>query len=69
MKINKERIKHNLKTFVEESPEKVLLLAVGTLPVLTKLMQANTERQNSKTWRKEVQRREIATYDKYGKKK
>jgi hypothetical protein len=47
----------NLKRQAEEQP--LVALAVGTaaLAAVTRLMQANTERTNSRTWSKEVERR------------
>ena len=51
----------NLKKQVEDNP--VAALAVGAMVITasTKLMQANTERNNSRTWAKEVDRRRMTS--------
>lgn len=48
---------NNLKRQMEENPAGVLGFGVGALATLTQLGKMNIERKNSKTWRKEVNRR------------
>jgi hypothetical protein len=48
----------NLKKQVEEQPLLAAGIAVMALSGLTKLLNANTARRNSSTWRREVKRRE-----------
>jgi hypothetical protein len=47
----------NLKSAAEESPLIAVGVAVAGVSALTKLLNANTERKNSKAWAKEVDRR------------
>jgi hypothetical protein len=47
-----------LKQQVQDQPLLAAGIAVMALSGLTKLLNANTARQNSKTWRREVKRRE-----------
>lgn len=49
----------NLKRQAEENPLVAAGLAVAAVTAITKLMQANTERNNSKSWAKEVDRRRM----------
>ena len=55
---------NNLKRQCEENPAGVLGFGVGTLATLTQLGKMNIERKNSKTWRKEVNRRVAKTITK-----
>jgi len=48
----------NLKKQVEDQPLLAAGIAVMGLSALTKLLNANTARRNSSTWRREVKRRE-----------
>lgn len=56
-KIKQNRFYQNLKTQVEEHPMESIAIAGATALAVAKVMQANTERKNSKTWKKEVERR------------
>lgn len=47
----------NLKRQIEEQPLIALGLASAALSGVAKLMNAETARRNSKTWKREVQRR------------
>jgi len=47
-----------LKEQVEDQPLLAAGIAVMALSGLTKLLNANTARQNAKTWKREVKRRE-----------
>jgi hypothetical protein len=49
----------NLRRHAEENPLGAAAIAIAAIAALTKLMQANTERNNSKTWSKEVDRRRM----------
>ncbi len=49
----------NLKRQAEENPIAALAVAAAVITASTKLMQAVTERENSKTWKQEVQRRSM----------
>lgn len=51
----------NLKRQAEENPIVALIVGAGAITAVTKLLQANTERKNSQTWAKEVDRRRMAT--------
>lgn len=48
----------NLKRQVEEQPLIAAGIAAGLLSGVAKLMNANTSRKNSNTWKREVNRRE-----------
>lgn len=48
----------NLKRQIEEQPLIAAGIGVAILNGAAKLMQANTQRKNSKTWHREVVRRE-----------
>jgi hypothetical protein len=50
-----------LKKQVEENPLLAAGIFAGVLTGASKLMNANTQRKNSKTWKKEVERRNRAT--------
>jgi hypothetical protein len=50
-----------LKKQVEENPLLAAGIFAGVLTGASKLMNANTQRKNSKTWKKEVDRRNRAT--------
>jgi hypothetical protein len=47
-----------LKEQVEDNPLFAAGIAAGLLAGAAKLLNANTSRQNAKTWRREVKRRE-----------
>lgn len=47
-----------LKAQVEDQPLLAAGILVGLLTGVSKLLNANTARQNSKTWKREVKRRE-----------
>lgn len=49
----------NLKRQAEENPLVALAVAGAVVTAAAKLMQANTERKNSNTWAKEVERRRM----------
>lgn len=49
----------NLKRQAEENPLLAAGVAIAAVTAVTKLMQANTERNNSKSWAKEVDRRRM----------
>ncbi len=53
------RFYQNLKYQIEENPLAALAIMTAAATVLLKLMQANTEYNNSKTWEKEVERRRM----------
>jgi hypothetical protein len=50
----------NLKKQAEENPLVAIGVATVAVTAVTKLMQANTERTNSRTWEKEVDRRRMS---------
>jgi len=54
-----EEYLNNLKRWAKENPGQALAAGLFALVAGTKLMQANTERQNAKAWQKEVQRRSM----------
>lgn len=58
-KINFDTTK--LKEQVEDNPLIAAGLLVGLLTGASKLLNANTARQNAKTWKREVKRRESKT--------
>lgn len=47
-----------LKEQVEDNPLLAAGVAAGLLTGVSKLLNANTARQNAKTWKREVKRRE-----------
>lgn len=47
-----------LKAQVEEQPLIAATILVGLLTGVSKVLNANTARQNAKTWKREVKRRE-----------
>lgn len=51
----------NLKRQIEEQPLIALGVASAALSGAAKLLNANTNRRNSKTWNREVKRREKST--------
>ena len=53
------RFYQNLKYQIEENPLAALAIMTAAATVLLKLMQANTDYNNSKTWEKEVERRRM----------
>lgn len=50
---------NNLKRQAEENPMLAIAVGVTAITVVTKLLAANTEHQNAKTWAKEVDRRRM----------
>lgn len=57
-KFMNSRFVRKLKAQAEENPTATIMVMSGAATALSYLMKANTERSNSKTWRKEVERRE-----------
>ena len=53
----------NFKKQAEENPLLALGVGAAALTAVTKLIQAGTERRNSKTWEKEVDRRRMKTFN------
>lgn len=49
----------NLKRQAEENPVLALGVAAGLITAIGKLLHASAETKNSKSWRKEVRRREM----------
>lgn len=56
-----EEYLNNLKTWAKEYPGQALAATALALVAVARVMQANTERQNAKTWKQEVQRRSMNT--------
>lgn len=54
-----QKLRDRIKATVEEYPLESALVAIGLLTATAKVMQANTERKNSKTWAREVERRRM----------
>lgn len=52
---------NNLKYQAEQNPIAALAVGAAVLTAATKLMQANTERENARSWAKEVDRRRMKT--------
>lgn len=50
-----------LKLQAQTNPLGVAAVGAGVIVVITKLINAITERQNSKTWAREVERRRMNT--------
>lgn len=50
---------NRLKATVEEYPLESAVVTIGLLTAASKVMNAVTERQNSKTWAREVERRRM----------
>lgn len=50
---------NNLKLQAEENPLVAAGVGIAAITAVRMLMQANTERNNSKTWKQEVQRRSM----------
>lgn len=49
----------NLKRQAEENPLAAMAIGAATVTAVAKLVAVNNERQNSKTWAKEVERRRM----------
>ncbi len=49
----------SLKRWAKEYPGQALAATALALVAVARVMQANTERQNAKTWKQEVQRRSM----------
>lgn len=60
LNLNADKIKSDLRRAWEENTALCLVAGATALTGVAKLINANTERKNSKTWRKEVNRREKA---------
>jgi hypothetical protein len=54
-----QRTWNRLKAQVEEHPLETAVVLTALLTATAKVMQANTERKNSKTWAREVERRRM----------
>ena len=52
----------NLKRQAEENPLAALGVGAVALTAVSKLLQAVNDRNNSRTWAKEVERRRVKTY-------
>lgn len=61
MKKTAQRAMTNLKHQFEENPLLVIGVATGALLALAKVAETATDARNSKTWKKEVARRERNT--------
>lgn len=48
-----------LKATFEQYPLETIAISAAALTAAAKIMQANTERKNAKTWAKEVDRRRM----------
>ena len=53
------RFYQNLRREIEEHPLEALAIGTAAGTILLKLLQAANERQNSKTWKAEVERRKM----------
>ena len=51
----------NLKRQAQENPIAAIVVGALAITAISKLMQANTEKANSKSWAKEVERRRMNT--------
>jgi hypothetical protein len=58
-KIKESRFYQNLKYQVENHPMEAIIVAGATALAVAKLMEANTNRKNAKTWEEEVERRKM----------
>ena len=47
----------NLRRQIEENPLESIVVLTAATAVVIKLMNANTDRNNAKSWKKEVERR------------
>ena len=61
-KIKESRFYQNLKYVAEEHPLEALAVAGTVVMASAKLMEANNNRKNAKTWEKEVERRNRKSY-------
>jgi len=50
---------HNLKLQVQANPVIAIVVVVSLLSATVKLLQVSNERSNAKTWKKEVERRQL----------
>jgi hypothetical protein len=57
--MNYKKFVNNLKRQAEENPLAAIAAAGLVVTAMTKLLQANTARNNSKTWQQEVMRRSM----------
>jgi hypothetical protein len=57
MKEDAKRFYNNLKRQAQENPLLALAVATALLTATAKVLDANTQRKNSKAWNKEVDRR------------
>jgi hypothetical protein len=62
LKTRYERIKTKTIQVFEEQPVAAIAAAAALLAAGAKLMDANTRRKNSKTWKDEVERRKMLGY-------
>lgn len=62
MKDDVKRFYNNLKRQAQENPMAALAIGAFVITATAKLIDANTQRQNSKAWNKEVDRRVANTY-------
>lgn len=60
-----EKFLENLKRQTEENPVVALGVAAGLLTALSKLMEANTNARNSKSWSRETSRRIVKDAKKF----
>ncbi len=54
-----EKFLENLKAQAEANPVLAMGIAAGLLTAIGKLVEANTNAQNAKSWRRETRRREL----------
>lgn len=52
-----QKFVENLKRQAEENPVVALGAGAAVVQAISKLVQVNSQRKNSKTWKKEVERR------------
>jgi hypothetical protein len=56
--LQNNRFVQRLKVQAEENPLLAVFIGATALSVVAKVIQANTERSNARTWAKEVERRD-----------
>jgi hypothetical protein len=56
--MNMDKVKHKIQQALEENPLTVVAVASGAALAVAKLITAVTEAKNSRTWKKEVDRRD-----------
>ena len=57
--MNWNETKTNTLAWIKRYPVESLMIAIVTATAGAKMIEANTNRQNAKTWRKEVERRSM----------